>query len=97
MEQNWLRCSASPGQFPTELAISGVQFNGRGFSLFAPEESVIGPETDGTAYLKVDVVDRRGSLALVRLPAQTFESGQHVTVNTTDIHKGQLTEFRTQK
>ena len=88
MEQNWLRCSASPGQFPTELAVSGVQFNGHGFSLFAPEESVKGLETDGTAYIKVDVVDRRGSLALVRLPAQTFENGQHIPVNATDLHTG---------
>ena len=31
--------------------------------------------------MRVEEVDRRGDLVLVRLPAQTFENGQYITVN----------------
>jgi hypothetical protein len=86
MEQSWLKCSASLGQFPTEMAVAGTQSNGHSFSLFAPKEYVAGVQADETGYLKVDVVDRWGDLALVRLHAQTFETGQYVTVKVTDLH-----------
>ncbi len=86
METKWLPCSVSPGQFPNEYAVSGTQFNGTGFSLFAPLETVVAPPSgEGEALLKAEVVDRRGDLALVRLPAQTFENGQHVTVHVNTL------------
>ncbi len=82
METKWLPCSVSPGQFPTEYAVSGMQYNGKGFSLFAPQETVVPPPSgEGEGLVQVEVVDRRGELALVRLPAQSFENGQHVTVS----------------
>ncbi len=82
METKWLPCSVSPGQFPSEYAVSGTQYNGKGFSLFAPREMVrsVAPAADG--WVQVQVVDRKGDLALVRLPAESFENGQYVTVQT---------------
>ena len=81
METKWLPCSVSPGQFPNEYAVSGMQYNGKGFSLFAPQETVVPPPSgEGEGLLKVEVVDQRDELVLVRLPAEPFENGQHVTI-----------------
>jgi hypothetical protein len=33
----------------------------------------------------VQVVERKGDLALVKLPAQTFENGQYITVNVSEL------------
>jgi hypothetical protein len=86
MEQMWLRCSIGPGQFPTEYAVAGVQHNGKSFSLFAPKETVDAPSAgEGAGYVRVDLVEKKGELALVRLPAQTFENGQFVTVKLTEL------------
>ncbi len=82
MDTNWLSCSVSPGQFPSEYAIAGVQHNGKPFSLFAPQETVSAPSSgEGLGLMRVEVVERRGDLVLVRLPAETFENGQYITVN----------------
>jgi hypothetical protein len=80
METQWLPCSVSRGQFPSEYAVAGTQFNGKGFSLFAPREVVQSVTPAGDGWMQVDVVDRKGDLALIRLPAQTFENGQYITV-----------------
>lgn len=87
MEQMWLSCTVSPGQFPTEFAVSGRQFNGKSFSLFAPRESVHPPVAgdDGPGTVMVEVVERKGELALVKLPAQTFENGSLVTVKAIEL------------
>jgi hypothetical protein len=57
------------------------------FSLFAPKEVVSAPvgASEGVGAIRVAVVDRRGGLALVRLPAQTFENGHHVTVSESEL------------
>jgi hypothetical protein len=86
MEQMWLACSVSSGQFPSEYAVSGIQHNGKSFSLFAPRETVSAPLAgEGPGLMHVEVVDRKGDLVLVRLPAQTFENGQYVTVNAAEL------------
>lgn len=87
METKWLACSISPGQFPTEFAVAGTQYNGVPFSLFAPKDAVSAPDgaTEGWGAVRVTVIDRRGGLALVRLPAQTFENGHHVTVSESEL------------
>jgi hypothetical protein len=33
----------------------------------------------------VDILDRKGDLVLVRLPAQTFENGQYITVQAVQL------------
>jgi hypothetical protein len=87
VERKWLACSISPGQFPTEFAVAGTQHNGVPFSLFAPAEVLVAPSgtAEGAGFVRVAVVDRRNGLALVRLPAQTFENGHHVTVRETEL------------
>jgi hypothetical protein len=84
----WLPCSVSAGQFPTEVAVSGTQHNGKPFSLFAPNEMVSATAEPSKGLLRVELVDRKGGLALVRLPAQTFENGQFVTVNADELQPG---------
>ena len=85
-----LRCRISRGMFSREVAVRGVTADGTEFSLFVPEdfveidESVARTEAvDG--WLRVDVLAREGGRMLVRLPGQTFENGQSVTVRDSQI------------
>jgi hypothetical protein len=85
-EQAWLEASVSPGQFPGEYAVSGRQHDGRTFSLFAPADKVREARPgEGQSRVLVEIIDRKGDLYLVRLPAQTFENGQHVTVRASQL------------
>ncbi len=60
--------------------------NGKGFSLFGDLQTVVPPACgEGEGLIKVEVVDQRDELVLVRLPAQTFENGQHVKVNANTL------------
>src|SRR5262249_30515164 len=86
METKWLAAMVSPGQFPTEYAVSGVQHNGKVFSLFAPREAVAAPPSgEGPGWLRVEVAASVGDLVLVRLPAETFENGHYVTVHAREL------------
>jgi hypothetical protein len=81
----WLNCFASVGQFSNEYAVWGSDFAGKDFSLFAPNQRVRCDEPptrdkDVPAQLEVTVLEAREGLALVRLPAQTFENGSTITV-----------------
>ena len=91
MTESWLRCKVSQGQFSIEYAVSGKRFDGEGFSLFAPKEFVDTPEevTDETVdgWLRVEILDQKGDLLLIRLPRPTLESGQSLTVNSVDVKK----------
>ncbi len=85
-----LRCQVNRGMFSGELAVRGKTAGGSEFSLFVPEDFVeanrpaTGDQTvDG--WLRVDVLAREGALILVRLPGQTFENGQTVTVRDDQV------------
>lgn len=82
---NCLRCQVTPGMFSGEVAVRGTTADGTEFSLFVSEEFVdcSEPVTEGRpvdGWLSVEVLAREDNLALVRLPGQTFENGQTVTV-----------------
>jgi hypothetical protein len=85
-----LRCQISPGMFSGEVAVCGRTADGAEFSLFVPEEFVEF-EAQGTTTepvegrVCVEVLAREGRLLLVRLPGQTFENGQTVTVRDSDV------------
>jgi hypothetical protein len=86
----YLRCRVSCGLFTGEAAVRGAAFDGTEFSLFLPEEYVEydAPLTgrgivDG--WMRVDVIDSRGPLLLVRLPAETFENGRTITVARSQV------------
>ena len=88
--ESWLRCTVTPGQFTGEYAVRGEQFNGSVFSFFAPEEYVAQAEAvengrHADAWVRVHVWGQKGNLAVVRLPRESFESGQYVTVPTDQL------------
>lgn len=90
MTETWLRCVITPGQFTGEYAVEGETSSSEGFSLFADESDLDCREfptgSDRVpAWLRVDEIDRRGSLALVKLPRHTMENGDTVTVNVKEM------------
>jgi hypothetical protein len=85
MDMTLLRCSISPGQFTGEFAVAGTLHDNSGFSLFAQDSDVETPNVPTstapvTGWLRVDVIQEQGDLALVRLPQDTLENGRTVTV-----------------
>ena len=88
--QAWLCCTISPGQFSGEYAVEGEMFDGEGFSLFANEEHLeckrFPLESErASAWIQVQVLEQDRGLMLVRLPSQTLENGQTVTVAATSV------------
>ena len=82
----------TPGLFSGEVAVRGVAADGAEFSLFVPDDFVEHnvPTTGGDAvdgWICVDVLAREGALLLVRLPGQTFENGQTITVRDSQIEQ----------
>lgn len=90
MNELWLRCSVSEGQFSDEFAVSAQTFDEGEFSLFVPDEFV---ELEGSldeqqsvpGWVRVDVLDQKDDLVLVRLPRQTLENGRSVTVRRSQL------------
>ncbi len=85
-----LRCQVSPGMFSGEVAVRGRAADGTEFSLFVSDDCVEHDQAipaDGSVegWLCVDMLAREGPLLLVRLPGQTFENGQTVTVRDTEV------------
>ena len=88
----FLRCQLSPGMFREEVAVCGKTAEGAEFSLFVPEEFT---ECDGTVadsgpvdgWVRVEILAQDGRLMLVRLPGQTFENGQTVTVQGSEVEQ----------
>ena len=88
--ETWLKCKVSPGQFSIEYAVQVEAFDGRRVSLFAPTDEV---DTDkqptGSSpvdgRIRVTVEAKKDDLLLVRLPRQTLENGQHVTVRSSQL------------
>lgn len=90
MKDTWLRCTVTQGQFSDEFAVSGVAYDGEGFSLFACEDDVDVRNAPGedemvAGWIKVKVLKEEGDFALVRLPRQTMENGATVTVRRGDL------------
>ena len=86
-KSRWLRCSISPGQFKHEFAVSGATADGKGFSLFLPED-LIETDTEGEpiGWIQVVEVGRNENMdqALVRLP-RPAELGSMITVRVKDL------------
>lgn len=88
----FLRCLVSPGLFRGEVAVRAVTADGTEFSLFVPDRFVeyeALPSEGGhiEGWLDVEVLAREGALMLVRLPGQTFENGQTVTVRDSQVER----------
>ena len=89
----WLQCEVSAGQFETEAAIRGTDFNGEAFSLFVPARCVkppvssLGPNEWSRGKLQVEILDTREGNNLVELPGQTFGNGQTITVREAQLER----------
>ena len=84
-----LKCQISSGLFSGEVAVRGTDANNNEFSLFVSDDFVeyslpIG-ENSVDGWICIDVLAREGALLLVRLPAQTFENGQTITVRDSQV------------
>ena len=85
-----LRCQVSPGMFSGEVAVRGRAADGTEFSLFVSDDFVefdqaIPADSSVAGWLCVAVLAHEGPLLLVRLPGQTCENGQTVTVRDTQV------------
>jgi hypothetical protein len=88
--ETWLRCLVSPGMFDNEIGVDGRQFDGSVFSFFGPDDAVE-PEQELTreksvpGWVRVEILDRKGDLVLVKLPRQTFQNGAYITVTADQL------------
>lgn len=92
METTLLRCSISPGQFTGEFAVQGTLHDRTGFSLFAQDSDVEIPTVSSSdapvgGWIRVDVIQEQGDLALVRLPQRTLENGRTITVRRDQLRR----------
>jgi hypothetical protein len=92
LEQLWLKCEVSQGQFAGEFAVRGRTFDNTGFSLFTSADDLdLDQAPTGNEQLPgrlcVDVLDRQGELVLVRLPQATLENGRTVTVRRSQLEE----------
>ena len=85
----YLHCTVGRGQLGGEWAVRCSSYSGEQFSLFVPNEFVEAERDEGGAgWLRVDILQKDGARALVRLPAPTFENGHTVTVGLNQIKTG---------
>lgn len=80
-----LRCQVSLGQFSSEYVVVVQSSAGREFSLFADRDmlSVNRTPTDEETvdgWIVVEILEEKGSVALVKLPQSTLENGPFLTV-----------------
>ena len=85
METQRLKCKVAAGQFSGEYAVSSTQSDGSTFSLFVDEDSVDRDNGTGEGCLFVYLISRKGDDALIRLPAQSLEGSQFVTVKSSQL------------
>jgi hypothetical protein len=88
--EHWLRCRVYPGQFSVEYAVVIRQSDGTEVSLFVPQELVECPQAPSfdhpvPGWIRVELVQQQGRLALLCLPRSTLENGQYVTVEADQL------------
>ena len=88
--ETWLKCKVSPGQFNVEYAVRARDFEGKGFSLFAPTETVEVEQFPGEnesveGWMCVKAEAQEGDLVLIRLPKQALGNGYYVTVRSKQL------------
>lgn len=87
----FLRCEIKEGLFSDEVSVTGTDAHGADFSLFTSDRFVtVG--IDGKQYLQVQCLDEDGELVLILLPSKAFENGSTITVNRTQLYRGQTAQ-----
>lgn len=87
----FLRCEIKEGLFSDEVAVSGTDARGAEYSLFTSDRFVTSG-IDGNRYLRVQCLDEVGELVLILLPAKAFENGSTITVNRSQLYRGQTVQ-----
>ena len=88
--ETWLKCKVSPGQFSVEYAVQARDFQGKGFSLFAPTETVEVEQIPGEnesveGWMCVKAEAQESDLVLIRLPKQALGNSYYVTVRSKQL------------
>jgi hypothetical protein len=85
----WLRCRAVAGQFSDEFAISGKDYAGQEYFLFTEKANIFPYPIEGEidSFVRVEVIDSDGEFVLIKLPGQTLENGQTITVCRSELEK----------
>ena len=89
----WIDCDVFPGQFSGEVAVTVRGLSGKPLSLFASKGDVDFPIDElqsrgqSKGHIRVEIVEEQGQLAMVRLPRETLENGQHITVKISEIRQ----------
>ena len=88
--EHWLRCRVYPGQLSIEYAVVVRQSDGAEVSSFVPQEFVECPQAPSfdrptAGWIRVQLIQQQGQLALVCLPRSTLENGQYITVGTDQL------------
>ncbi len=90
--EHWLRCMVRRGQFTGEYVVQGETVDGKGFSLFAEADDIrldtpspLGKEVKAAGWLRVELIDQRDGLMLVKLPTEALERGYFITVRAGDV------------
>lgn len=89
MSDYGLKCDISPGQFSGEFTVSGRDAQGREFSLFAQGQDV----DQDQSLLRVERFVKGNGMVLVRLPQDTLENGNTITVHQEQLQKMSQREF----
>jgi hypothetical protein len=90
-ETTWLKVKAKIGPFSNEYTVLGSTYEGKTFSLYAPENSVrfVGSaartSTQSDALIRVEVIAANADFRLVALPANPLDSSQTVKVRTNQL------------
>lgn len=82
----WLKCKASEGMFPNEVAIKSKTMEGKPFSLFIHPDYLMKKDNyQGDNFLNVKVHKLDDSCYEVLLPVEPFETERIVRVNQDQI------------
>lgn len=87
----WLKVKAKIGPFSNEYTVLGSTFEGKTFSLYAPENSVrfisapARTSTQSDALMRVTVIAANADMRLVSLPANPLDSSRTVKVRTSQL------------
>jgi len=94
--EHWLHCTISRGAFTGEYIVAGETSDGRGFSLFAEgkhlkAETALPSDRDRKVdgWIRVELIEVRDGLALVRLPHEALERGYFITVPAGNVTPGE--------
>jgi len=79
METGFLKCDVSSGLFPEERSVTFSSADGERVELFCSKDFLKGDN------LEVEILDKKDTRCLVRLPADPLTASRDVVVNLEDI------------